>query len=219
MRLQLTLLLAMGETRNFGLDAGTIAKKAVQRRTVSQALDNRIWVSDIKGALTVQLLSLEVNLEYLGAYELQVLHLAGLEQQMLVVGPTGQARLAPPTCLALLRSSGGDHQSHPRWLCAIQIGLDQDPVGTQISYDLTSQLLKPTHKASASLDKNLRKGFNSLVILVAWLLWKHRNARVFDGTPPQVQTVLSQVAAEGHLWCLAGAAGLQELLSRSAQPP
>ncbi|WVZ64648.1 hypothetical protein U9M48_014142 [Paspalum notatum var. saurae] len=32
----------------------TIAKKAVQRRTVSQALDNRIWVSDIKGALTVQ---------------------------------------------------------------------------------------------------------------------------------------------------------------------
>ncbi|WVZ63074.1 hypothetical protein U9M48_012739 [Paspalum notatum var. saurae] len=35
----------------------TIPKKTVQRRTVSQALDNRRWVSDIKGALTVQVLS------------------------------------------------------------------------------------------------------------------------------------------------------------------
>ncbi|WVZ64659.1 hypothetical protein U9M48_014153 [Paspalum notatum var. saurae] len=87
--------------------------------------------------------------------------------------------------------------------------------GCVLSREVWTRILK----ASASLDKNLRKGFNSLVILVAWLLWKHRNACVFDGTPPQVQTVLSQVAAEGHLWCLAGAAGLQELLSRSAQPP
>ncbi|WVZ74309.1 hypothetical protein U9M48_022508 [Paspalum notatum var. saurae] len=44
---------------------GAIPKKAVQRRTVSQALDNRRWVNDIKGALTVQVLS-----EYLLVWDL-----------------------------------------------------------------------------------------------------------------------------------------------------
>jgi hypothetical protein len=34
----------------------TIAKRIVNRRTVAQALDNRNWVHDIKGALTVQVL-------------------------------------------------------------------------------------------------------------------------------------------------------------------
>ncbi|WVZ94088.1 hypothetical protein U9M48_040025 [Paspalum notatum var. saurae] len=42
-----------------------IPKRAVQRRTVSQAIDNRNWVSDIKGALTVQVLS-----EYLMVWDL-----------------------------------------------------------------------------------------------------------------------------------------------------
>jgi hypothetical protein len=57
------------------------------------------------------------------------------------------------------------------------------------------------------------------VVLVTWMLWKHRNACVFDGAQPHVQSVLSQVAAEGHLWCLARAAGLQDLLLRNAQTP
>jgi hypothetical protein len=29
-----------------------------------------------------------------------------------------------------------------------------------------------------------RKGFNTLVILVAWWIWKHRNACVFYGVSP-----------------------------------
>ncbi|WVZ63564.1 LOW QUALITY PROTEIN: hypothetical protein U9M48_013187, partial [Paspalum notatum var. saurae] len=69
-------------------------------------------------------------------------------------------------------------------------------------------------KAVASLDKELRKGFNSLVILI---LWKH--TCVFDSVQPQAQAVLSQVAAKGHMWCLAGAAGLQRLLLRRVPPP
>jgi hypothetical protein len=29
-----------------------------------------------------------------------------------------------------------------------------------------------------------RKGLNSLIILVAWEIWKHRNACVFEGVVP-----------------------------------
>ena len=35
-------------------------------------------------------------------------------------------------------------------------------------------------------SKEHRKGANSLIILIAWLLWKHRNACVFDGDSPSV---------------------------------
>jgi hypothetical protein len=57
-----------------------------------------------------------------------------------------------------------------------------------------------------------RKGFNSLVILVAWELWKHRNAIVFQGVRPDVQSVVSEVVTEGHhLWCLVGASALHDL--------
>jgi len=37
-----------------------------------------------------------------------------------------------------------------------------------------------------------KKGFNSLVILGAWIFWKQRNACVFDEVAPNVQRVLFQ---------------------------
>lgn len=46
-------------------------------------------------------------------------------------------------------------------------------------------------RAARSLPKKERKGFISLVILVAWELWKHRNDIVF--------TVLGQIS---KVWCL-----------------
>ena len=36
-------------------------------------------------------------------------------------------------------------------------------------------------KAAKQVPKEKKKGFNTLVILGAWLLWKHRNACVFEG--------------------------------------
>jgi hypothetical protein len=65
-----------------------------------------------------------------------------------------------------------------------------------------------------SVEKNLRKGLNSLIILVAWEIWKHRNSCVFEGAIPCVQGVVSAVAEEGNAWCLAGASALQDLLLR-----
>ena len=62
--------------------------------------------------------------------------------------------------------------------------------------------------------KEARKGLNTLFILVAWEIWKHRNACVFEGKRPCVQTVLREVASECNLWVLAGASALRELLTR-----
>jgi hypothetical protein len=60
--------------------------------------------------------------------------------------------------------------------------------------------------------KELRKGFNSVVVLVSWELWKHRNACFFDRVRPDAHVVVQSVAADGHLWCLAGARALQDLV-------
>jgi hypothetical protein len=64
------------------------------------------------------------------------------------------------------------------------------------------------------VEKSLRKGLNSLIILVAWEIWKHRNACVFEGVVPCTQRVQSAVIEEGNVWCLAGASALQDLLLR-----
>jgi hypothetical protein len=68
-----------------------------------------------------------------------------------------------------------------------------------------------------SVPKDLEKGLNSLIILVTWEIWKHRNSCVFKGARPSVQVLLQQVSSECVLWCSAGATKLKELLSRSSQ--
>ena len=70
-------------------------------------------------------------------------------------------------------------------------------------------------RSSAAAPKEVRKGFNSLIILVAWEIWKHQNSCVFDNGQPSVQDVLRSISAEGSLWCSAGASKLQELFIRS----
>lgn len=70
-------------------------------------------------------------------------------------------------------------------------------------------------KSIAAAPKEAHKGLNSLLILVAWELSKHRNACVFEKKRPNIQEVLRSVSLEGGLWCSAGASKLQELVSRS----
>ncbi|WVZ57357.1 hypothetical protein U9M48_007751 [Paspalum notatum var. saurae] len=64
------------------------------------------------------------------------------------------------------------------------------------------------------VGKDMRKGLNSLIILVAWQIWKHRNSCVFEGTRPCVQSIVLAVVVEGSAWCLAGASALHDLLLR-----
>jgi hypothetical protein len=48
-------------------------------------------------------------------------------------------------------------------------------------------------KAIAAAPKEIRKGLNSLIILVAWEVWKHRNGCVFQNLRPNVQEVICDV--------------------------
>jgi hypothetical protein len=62
--------------------------------------------------------------------------------------------------------------------------------------------------AEQQVDKSQRKGFNSTVILVAWWLWKHRNAYVFKGQSSCAQQLLQSIRDDAVRWSIAGAAGL-----------
>ncbi|GJN16188.1 hypothetical protein PR202_gb03148 [Eleusine coracana subsp. coracana] len=50
-----------------------------------------------------------------------------------------------------------------------------------------------------------QQGLNSLVILGAWLLWKHRKRCVFYGVAPNMMGLLILAGEEPRLWTLAGA--------------
>jgi hypothetical protein len=50
-----------------------------------------------------------------------------------------------------------------------------------------------------------RKGFNSLVVLGAWVIWKHRNLCVFNGLKPSVPTTLQMAREEALVWTVAEA--------------
>jgi hypothetical protein len=61
-------------------------------------------------------------------------------------------------------------------------------------------------------DKNEhKKGVNTLIILGARIIWKHRNACVFEGASPSVNMILCKLKDEHGLWCMAGAKKLQGL--------
>jgi hypothetical protein len=59
--------------------------------------------------------------------------------------------------------------------------------------------------------KEIRIGVNSSIILTSWLIWRCRNACVFDGIAPSVDKVLRHFREEYQLWGLAGPKKLQDL--------
>jgi hypothetical protein len=61
------------------------------------------------------------------------------------------------------------------------------------------------------MPKQVRPGFNSLVVLILWCLWKHRNTCVFDEISPAVLRITLDINSEASLWCMAGAKGLSSL--------
>jgi len=66
-------------------------------------------------------------------------------------------------------------------------------------------------KSWRKIPKQHKKGFNSLITLGAWILWKHRNTCVFYGSAPNLQRTLQEFKDERQLWLAAGAKGLAAL--------
>ncbi|GJN03142.1 hypothetical protein PR202_ga20551 [Eleusine coracana subsp. coracana] len=62
--------------------------------------------------------------------------------------------------------------------------------------------------AVSSVDSSRRRGLNSLIILGAWSIWRHRNYYVFNGASPSIGRALVLVGAEACLWSMVGAKGL-----------
>ena len=58
------------------------------------------------------------------------------------------------------------------------------------------------------VPKPQRKGFDSLVLLTVWMLWKERNSRVFQRSAESVTSVCRKFADEIELWKLSGVVGL-----------
>ena len=67
--------------------------------------------------------------------------------------------------------------------------------------------------AIQQIEKHHRKGFNSLVVMVAWWIWRHRNACVFEGigTSPNVNDLMQEIWDEAKLRCIAGSLRLKVL--------
>lgn len=61
-------------------------------------------------------------------------------------------------------------------------------------------------EAESRAPKLQKKGFNSIVILVAWWLWKH-----IDGASPNSNLVLQHIHQDAHMWGMAGAADIRRL--------
>jgi len=67
--------------------------------------------------------------------------------------------------------------------------------------------------ASSRLSGQVKKGFNSIIILGAWSVWKHRNHCIFDGGAPALPWVISEFKEEAQCWSVAGARGVSHLLA------
>jgi hypothetical protein len=63
------------------------------------------------------------------------------------------------------------------------------------------------------VKKEYKRGVNSLIILGSWMIWKHRNANVFEGVAPSVNSIMRDLKDEHNLWCRVGAKKLQGLVT------
>ena len=89
------------------------------------------------------------------------------------------------------------------------------------------QRLTPTPSASdfvlwwlqsrKQLRKQMRKPFDSLVILVTWILWKERNQRIFQKVALPITDLINLISDEMSVWGHAGIADFLILYPNSSQ--
>ncbi|PNT72936.1 hypothetical protein BRADI_2g51135v3 [Brachypodium distachyon] len=57
----------------------------------------------------------------------------------------------------------------------------------------------------------MAKGIRLLITLNFWHIWKHRNARIFDGARPDCEALTEPILNLASLWQLAEAKNLRKL--------
>lgn len=67
--------------------------------------------------------------------------------------------------------------------------------------------------ARTIVPESLRRGFDSLVLLVSWETWKERNRCTFDNATKSPSQVLALIRDEGESWIAAGFRSLAPLLA------
>jgi hypothetical protein len=72
-------------------------------------------------------------------------------------------------------------------------------------------------QANDQMGNGVQDGFNTLVVLGAWTLWKARNDVVFNGITPRVDRTFLLAQEKSELWMLAGAKGLGAVVA--TRPP
>ena len=71
-------------------------------------------------------------------------------------------------------------------------------------------------KERKTFQKPFRAGFDSFFFLMAWNLWKERNARTFQGVQRSASMLADDILQELSSWCAAGYRGLAALAARVA---
>jgi len=69
--------------------------------------------------------------------------------------------------------------------------------------------------------KDQKKRLDSAVMMVSWLIWKQRNARVFNNAEKTLNQLLSDIFSEDNVWVQAGASKLSGIgwPSRNSKHP
>jgi hypothetical protein len=67
--------------------------------------------------------------------------------------------------------------------------------------------------ARCRAPRHCRKGFDSLIMLTCWSLWKERNARTFNNEITLALGLCLKILEEATLWLRAGFSCLSSLLS------
>jgi hypothetical protein len=60
--------------------------------------------------------------------------------------------------------------------------------------------------------RDCRKGFDCMVVLIAWHRWKERNARVFHNVRRSASILVAATKMEGQAWVAAGYTALVDFL-------
>jgi hypothetical protein len=68
--------------------------------------------------------------------------------------------------------------------------------------------------ARKRIPKPLRRGFDSVFMLIGWIMWKERNARTFDRQSATTLQLMITIKEEAHRWILAGNKHLATLVHR-----